>query len=128
EHGVLLGQILDRDVSRLSNVARRSVGNRVQRVRQASQLAACFRHLDSRSNGDLRLSESGFGEAARITRNHRLWEIYLVTHADIAPSHVDRDADMVEHILEADLVQRLEDELRSRGAWIPSPHLIENPS
>ena len=87
-----------------------------------------FGHLDSRSNGDLRLSESGFGEAARITRNHRLWEIYLVTHADIAPSHVDRDADMVEHILEADLVQRLEDELRSRGAWIPSPHLIENPS
>jgi hypothetical protein len=35
---------------------------------------------------------------------------------------------MVEHILEAELVQRLEDELRNRGAWIPSPHLIKNPS
>lgn len=81
-------------------------------------------HLDSDQNGELRLSESGFGEAARITRNHRLWEIYLVTHADIAPSHVDRDADMVEHILEADLVRRLEDELRNKGAWIPSPHVI----
>jgi manganese/zinc/iron transport system permease protein len=87
-----------------------------------------FGHLESENHGELRLSESGFGEAARITRNHRLWEIYLVTHADIAPSHVDRDADMVEHILEADLVQRLEDELRNRGAWIPSPHLIKNPS
>ncbi len=85
-------------------------------------------HLESETNGNLRLSESGFGEAARITRNHRLWEIYLVTHADIAPSHVDRDADMVEHVLEADLVQRLEDELRSRGAWIPSPHQIPAPT
>ena len=82
-------------------------------------------HLDRDEEGKLHLSESGFGEAARITRNHRLWEIYLVTHADIAPSHVDRDADMVEHILETDLVRRLEEELRNRGAWIPSPHLIQ---
>ncbi|MCG8526765.1 MAG: metal ABC transporter permease [Opitutales bacterium] len=79
-------------------------------------------HLERRADGMLQLSESGFGEAARITRNHRLWEIYLVTHADIAPSHVDRDADMVEHILEADMVHRLEEELRNSGAWIPSPH------
>ena len=61
--------------------------------------------------GVLRLSESGFGEAARVTRNHRLWELYLIRHADIAPSHVDRDADMVEHVLGAALVQQLEAEL-----------------
>ena len=85
-------------------------------------------HLESAYDGGLRLSESGFGEAARITRNHRLWEIYLVTHADIAPTHVDRDADMVEHVLEADLVQRLETELRNRGGWIPSPHHIRSTS
>lgn len=82
-------------------------------------------HIEAGGDGALRLSESGYGEAVRITRNHRLWEIYLVTHADIAPSHVDRDADMVEHILGADLVGRLEEKLRSRGAWIPSPHVIE---
>ncbi|MEM6911486.1 MAG: iron chelate uptake ABC transporter family permease subunit [Verrucomicrobiota bacterium] len=82
-------------------------------------------HLEESQDRDwLRLSESGFGEAARITRNHRLWETYLIHHADIAPSHVDRDADMIEHVLDADLVQRLETELRSRGAWIPSPHLL----
>ena len=83
-----------------------------------------FGHLEREEGGKVRLSESGFGEASRITRNHRLWEVYLVTHADIAPSHVDRDADMVEHVLEADLVRRLEDELRNRGAWIASPHRI----
>lgn len=84
-------------------------------------------HLERRSNGNLVLSEAGFGEAARVTRNHRLWEAYLVTHADIAPSHVDRDADMVEHVLEADLVLELERVLRDRDAWIPmppSPHEI----
>lgn len=87
---------------------------------------AAIGHIEKlgEGNDEIRLSESGFGEAARITRNHRLWEVYLVTHADIAPSHVDRDADLVEHILEADLVSRLENELRRRGSWIPSPHQL----
>lgn len=83
--------------------------------------------LEPLDGSTLCLSESGFGEAARITRNHRLWEVYLVTHADIAPSHVDRDADMVEHILEADLVRRLEETLRAQNTWVPipdSPHQI----
>ncbi len=78
-------------------------------------------HLQRRSGGEVRLSEAGFGEAARVTRNHRLWEAYLVTHADIAPSHVDRDADMVEHILDAEMVARLEETLRAGQAWVPLP-------
>jgi len=75
----------------------------------------------------LRLSESGFGEATRITRNHRLWELYLIRHADIAPSHVDRDADMVEHILGADLVRSLEAELDIGHAIPRNPHPISTP-
>lgn len=70
------------------------------------------------------LSESGFGEAARITRNHRLWELYLIHHADIAPSHVDRDADMVEHILGAEIVRELEAELEPSLQVPRSPHQI----
>lgn len=97
------------------------------------QLSATLRaeqrleHLTRLPDETIVLSEAGFGEAARVTRNHRLWEAYLVTHADIAPSHVDRDADMVEHVLEADLVRELERVLRDRDAWIPmprSPHKI----
>jgi manganese/zinc/iron transport system permease protein len=61
------------------------------------------------------LSESGFGEAARTTRNHLLWEEYLVTHADVAPQHIDRDADTVEHILGPDMVRQLEEQLVQRG-------------
>lgn len=82
-------------------------------------------HVERQPTGELRLSESGFGEASRITRNHRLWELYLIKHADIAPSHVDRDADMVEHLLGAEIVQQLEAELELAKSTIESPHLIE---
>jgi len=81
-------------------------------------------HLERQPTGELRLSESGFGEASRITRNHRLWEMYLITHADIAPSHVDRDADMVEHLLGAEIVHQLEVELELSKSTIESPHTI----
>ncbi|MEM7699236.1 MAG: iron chelate uptake ABC transporter family permease subunit [Verrucomicrobiota bacterium] len=85
-------------------------------------------HLEPAPAGKLRLSEPGFGEAARVTRNHRLWEEYLIRYADIAPSHVDRDADRVEHILGADIVRQLEKYLGDRHVDIPvppSPHRIE---
>ena len=81
-------------------------------------------HLERQPTGELRLSESGFGEASRITRNHRLWEMYLIKHADIAPSHVDRDADMVEHLLGAEIVRQLEAELELAKSTIESPHAI----
>jgi len=83
-------------------------------------------HLERRPSGELRLSESGFGEASRLTRNHRLWELYLIKHADIAPSHVDRDADMVEHLLGAELVRQLEAEMELSKPNIDSPHAISS--
>jgi manganese/zinc/iron transport system permease protein len=84
-------------------------------------------HLETFDGERLQLSESGFGEAARITRNHRLWEMYLITHAEVAPQHVDRDADAVEHVLGPELVHKLEKELARRGrplAVPASPHVI----
>ena len=87
-------------------------------------------HLEQARPGRLRLSEPGFGEAARVTRNHRLWETYLIQYADVAPSHVDRDADMVEHILGAELVRQLEAKLKEtlRDRSVPrSPHPL-NPA
>jgi len=65
------------------------------------------------------LTESGRIEAERIVRNHRLWELYLVTHAEIAPGQVDRDADRVEHVLGPELVARLESLLEA-GVQPPS--------
>ena len=43
---------------------------------------------------------------------------------DIAPNHVDRDADMVEHLLGAEIVHQLEAELDLSKPIIDSPHTI----
>ncbi|MCH2075238.1 MAG: metal ABC transporter permease [Puniceicoccaceae bacterium] len=74
------------------------------------------------------LTEIGLVEARQATRNHRLWEMYLIEYADVATSRVDRDADMVEHILGDKMVMRLENKLqayRIAGSLVPqSPHPI----
>ncbi len=96
-----------------------------RQLRRVLRIARREDHLERTPPGRLRLSESGFGEAARVTRNHRLWETYLIQYADIAPSHVDRDADLVEHILGAELVRELEAKLSGElpGQDVPpSPH------
>ncbi|MCC9645297.1 metal ABC transporter permease [Rhodopirellula sp. JC740] len=54
------------------------------------------------------LTERGETEARRLTRRHRLWELYLIHHADIAPQRVDRDADAIEHVLDPETVAELE--------------------
>ena len=57
------------------------------------------------------MSEAGKLRAQRIVKIHRLWELYLTTHVNIAPDHVHEEADTIEHFLtpelEADLEQIL---------------------
>lgn len=73
----------------------------------------------SRSGGGVAVSEAGHERGARVSRNHALWEQYLVSYADVAPSHVDWSVDQVEHVLSDELVRRLEGRLRERGVPIP---------
>ncbi len=83
--------------------------------------------LVERGGRGFRLTAAGEVEAARMVRTHRLWELYLIRHADIAPSHVDRDADQIEHVLGSDLVAELEAVLDAapRAAAVPSsPHAM----
>jgi manganese/zinc/iron transport system permease protein len=83
------------------------------------------RHADlvTTSEEDVRLTPAGLDEAARLTRQHRLWELYLINYAEIAPSRVDQDADAIEHVLEPQVISRLESLLESSAAEIPdSPH------
>lgn len=77
-------------------------------------------------NGDLqqvashtyRMTKKGLAAAERITRNHRMWEIYLIRSADVAPARVDRYADLIEHELEPTVLRDLEQTLATRF-----PHL-----
>lgn len=74
-----------------------------------------------------RLTPKGVVAAQRVVRNHRLWELYLITHADVALTHVDRDADQIEHVLDPALIEELQAELQHRSSTLvpPSPHPIE---
>lgn len=83
--------------------------------------------LTRSSMGVIRLTGEGAALARRAARNHRLWEIYLISYADVAPSRVDRDADRIEHILGPEMVRELE---RRLGAGDPfampaSPHQLK---
>ncbi len=95
-----------------------------RRVVRSLQRAHRIR-LDDRNA--LRLTTDGLREAQRIVRNHRLWEMYLIRHADIAPGHVDRNADRIEHVLGPELVHELEELLKAdteRRNVPPSPHAL----
>lgn len=64
-----------------------------------------------RRGGGLALTAAGRDRGARVSRNHALWTRYLITHADIAPSHVDWSVDQVEHALSPELIEQLEADL-----------------
>ena len=68
----------------------------------------------------IQLTRAGEIEARRLVRNHRLWELYLLNHADVAPSRVDRDADLIEHVLDPRLVEELECILENRAHFVPA--------
>lgn len=80
--------------------------------------------------GGLRLTEAGLIEAARVVREHRLWELYLIAFAEVAPARVDRGADAIEHVLDPTVISRLEQMLDGKlasTAHLRSPHPLEGP-
>ena len=76
------------------------------------------------THGTIELTQAGRAQGRRIHRNHKLWEQYLVSYADIAPTHVDWSVDQVEHVLTDELITELETALSERGILIENG---ENP-
>jgi manganese/zinc/iron transport system permease protein len=75
-----------------------------------------------------RLTPQGAELARRAARNHRMWELFLIHYADIAPAQVDRDADRIEHILEPAMIAELESLMKEELPPVPqSPHELEAP-
>ena len=97
------------------------------RKQLAAEVAYAYRtaQVEKSTEETVWLSEAGFKDAAKVTRNHRLWELFLIENADIAPSHVDRDADAVEHVLGEDLVRELESHLEADHIMPGNPHQSE---
>lgn len=62
----------------------------------------------NKSGEDWQLTKEGYEKGKRITRLHRLWELYLTKYLRIAPDHVHEDADTIEHVITPELELRLE--------------------
>lgn len=74
-----------------------------------------------------RLTSEGLDEARRVTRNHRLWELYLIRNVELAADVADRTADRIEHVIDPDVVRELERQLPQTlaPAAVPdSPHKL----
>jgi manganese/zinc/iron transport system permease protein len=80
---------------------------------------------------DLRLTFTGRGlqTAREVVRKHRLWEAYLIAHADVATGMVDLSADRIEHVLDDSIIEQLEKLFPdvSAKALPESPHTL-NPA
>jgi len=114
------------DAVRLEELMRRRSWS-VRQLRRGLRWAKRNKLIEQLRDGSIRLTVKGRREASRMTRNHRLWELFLITHADIAPSHVDRDADQIEHVLGRDMVRELENHLRETHPELDmpeSPHTL----
>ena len=51
----------------------------------------------------------GYERGARITRLHRLWELYLNEYVRVAPDHVHEDAEAIEHVITPDIEEKLQE-------------------
>jgi manganese/zinc/iron transport system permease protein len=86
---------------------------------KAVRMVARNRLVYRTPGGPWSFTEAGRTEAARVTRNHRLWEVYLLEHAHAAASRVDSGADYIEHVLGDELVAELEQALPRFGKTLP---------
>lgn len=65
----------------------------------------------SQSHGRVELTETGNKAAERVIRAHRLWETYMAQVMEIPPDHLHDTAHDVEHLLQGDLLDRLDERL-----------------
>ncbi len=97
----------------------------IRELKHAVRLLRLDQAVYRSPEGQWLFTESGRVQAARVTRNHRLWEVYLLEHADTATAHVDQGADFIEHVLGDALVAELEKAVPRFGKVVPnSVHVI----
>lgn len=61
-----------------------------------------------KTGDQFKFTSDGLNKGRQITKLHRLWEVYLTSHLNIAADHVHEDADSIEHIITPEVEQRLE--------------------
>lgn len=61
-----------------------------------------------KEDGHWQLTKEGKIKGQRIVKLHRLWELYLTSHLQIAPDHVHEDAETIEHVITPEIEKELE--------------------
>lgn len=87
------------------------IGRRAWSFRQLQRTIARLRaSRDITTGADHRITftDQGMQAARAIVRKHRLWEAYLIAHADVATGMVDLSADRIEHVLDEEIIDQLE--------------------
>lgn len=69
-------------------------------------------------------TNQGLIKGKRVTRLHRLWEMYLTQYLQLSPDHVHDDAETIEHIITPEIEQKLTETL---GYPTEDPHQMKIP-
>ena len=122
-------EMASEDSCSLQAVADRRGWERHQARRAMTSLVREGTVTETRGSGEsmFRLTPGGTRAAREVVRRHRLWEYYLIKHANFDSGHVDRGADELEHLLPPSILEQLETELSEETAPTPlpdSPHQI----
>ncbi len=64
------------------------------------------------ANNKFVLTEEGRFKGQRVTKLHRLWEMYLTEYVNLSPDHVHDDAENIEHIITPEIEKKLEEQLK----------------
>jgi len=107
----------ENDIQLVRNFSSTQLFNGLKKLRKSG-------YINKQANQWL-LTNEGFEKGKRITRLHRLWELYLSRYLRIAPDHVHEDADTIEHVITPELEKELEELL---GYPETDPHESKIPS
>jgi len=69
-------------------------------------------------------TKEGLEKGKRVTRLHRLWEMYLTKYLHLPPDHVHDDSETIEHLITPELESKLEEAL---GKPDKDPHQKDIP-
>lgn len=117
-----LGEQAPHDSASLTQISRalpqtaRAIARAVNRLRRSGELEG--------DAAGYHLSDAGRRRAQHLVRSHRLWELYLVEQAQIAPSRIHDKAEAWEHVTDQTLRARLDQatsdsKLDPHGSAIP---------
>jgi len=67
----------------------------------------------------VQFTPDGLDRAARVVRNHRIWEAYLSRRRELRDDHLHRDAEDMEHALDDDVLEQID---RALGQPATDPH------